>query len=195
MNHTYQRSFSVCPREKSSLINNKTDYQNGFTKTFFVQEKDKGDDFFRTTRVGSCRKVVIKNGLPFALSYKIKNVRGEPLTHFNYTLKKIPKCNSTYFEDYCTPKEENHLGMGKKPLVPYNPDHTRSKLMNDFGSRLFRNSSCVNLGNDGLINRKQWVSTYKDSFKPLIIKRISNPGILSDFAKRTHYKFNNIEFS
>ena len=85
--------------------------------------------------------------------------------------------------------------MAKKPLVPYNPDHTRNTLMNDFGVRLFRNLSSVNIGNDNLINRKQWVSTYKDSFKLIEMKRISNPGILSDLAKRTHYKFNNIEFS
>ena len=195
MNKIYQRSLSVCPREKCYPLENKKNYQNGFTKTFFIQEKDKGDDYFTSTRVGSCRKVVIKNGLPFAVSYKIKNIKGEPLTHFNYTLKKIPKNNSTYFEDFCTQKEENHLGMGKKPLVPYNSDHNRNKIMNDLGCRLFRNLSCMNIGNERLINRKQWVSVYKDSFKPTTIKRISNPGILSDLAKRTHYKFNNIEFS
>ena len=195
MEENYQRSKSVCPRETFFAPKDKTDYQNGFTKTFFIQEKDKGDEYFRTTRVGSCRKVIIRNGLPIALSYKVKNIRGGPLTHFNYTLKQLPKNNSTYFEDFCTLKEENHIGMPKKPLVPYNPDHTRNKLMNDFGIRLFRNLSSVNIGNGRLINRKQWVSTYKDSFKPMPLKRISNPGILSDLAKRTHYKFNNIEFS
>ena len=195
MEETYQRSKSVCPRETLFTPKDKADYQNGFTKTFFIQEKDKGDEYFRTTRVGSGRKVIIKNGLPLALPYKVKNIRGEPLTHFNYTLKKLPKNNSTYFEDFCTLREENHIGMVKKPLVPYNPAHTRNKLMNDFGIRLFRNLSSVNIGNGRLINRKQWISTYKDSFKPMEMKRISNPGILSDLAKRTHYKFNNIEFS
>jgi hypothetical protein len=58
-----------------------------------------------------------------------------------------------------------------------------------------RNFSLFNIGSDKLINRKQWVSTYKDSFKKFKIKRISNPGILSDLAKRRHYKFNNIEFA
>ena len=195
MEQTYQRSKSVCPRDTFFSTKNNTNYQNSFTKTFFVQEKEKGDEYFRSTRVGSCRKVVIKNGLPFALTYKVKNPRGEPLTHFNYTLKKIPKNLSTYYLDYCTQKQDNHLGMDKKPLVPYNPDHTRNKLSDDFGCRLYRNLSSVNIGNEGLINRKQWVSNYKESFKPIKIKRISNPGILSDLAKRSHYKFNNIEYS
>ena len=76
-----------------------------------------------------------------------------------------------------------------------NPDHTRNLLLDDFGLRMRRNFSSVNIGSVNLINRKQWISTYKDSFKKFMIKRISNPGILSDLAKRTHYKFNNIEFS
>ena len=67
--------------------------------------------------------------------------------------------------------------------------------MDDFGFRMRRNFSSVSIGNERLINRKQWISTYKDSFKKMSIKRISNPGIISDLAKRTHYKFNNIEFA
>ena len=189
-------------RPKSAAINHKNNGYfsnsqqnlNSFNKTFFNLEKDKGDKFFRSTGVGSCRRVVVKNGLPFALTFKVKNPRGEPLTHFNYTLKQLPKNPTSYFVDYCTKKEENHLGMNKKPLVPYNPNHTRSKLPEDIGFRAFRNVSAFDIGKEGLINRKQWISTYKDSYKPTTIKRISNPGILSDMAKRSHYKLNNIEY-
>ena len=166
-----------------------------FSKTFFTQEKETGDDYFRSTRVGSCRKIVVKNGIPFALTFRVKNPRGEPLTHFNYTLKQFPKNPSSYFLDYCTKKTINHLGMHKKPLVPYNPNHTRSQLPNDLGFRVIRNYSEFNIGNEGLINRKQWISTYKDSYRPSSVKRISNPGICSDIAKRIHYKLNNIEYA
>ena len=193
------RSKSVCPREENYKtqfppIHGMNTVKYSFMKTFFLQEKDKGDDYFRNTKVGSCRKILVKNGLPLAMTFKIKNQRGEPLSHFNHTLKRIPKSTSSYFFDYCTPKTENHIGMQKKPLVPYDPFHTRNKLMDDFGFRIRRNFSSVSIGDERLVNRKQWVSTYKDSFKKLIIKRISNPGIISDLAKRTHYKFNNIEF-
>ncbi len=185
VNHTNNALFS-------SPHNN---FQNGFNKTFFNLEKDKGDKYFRTTRVGSCRRVVVKNGLPFALTFKVKNPRGEPMTHFNYTLKQLPKNPTSYFVDYCTKKEHCHLGMNKKPLVPYDPNHTRSKLPDDSRFRAFRNLSAFDIGKEGLINRKQWISTYKDSFKPSAIKRISNQGILSDMAKREHYKLNNIEYA
>ena len=195
MEQTNNRSRSVCTRDPFLPNINNTNYQNGFSKTIFIQEKEKGDEFFRATRVGSCRKVILKNSIPLAIAYKIKNPRGEPMTHFNYTLKKLPKNFSTYFFDYCTQKQQSHLGMIKKPLVPYNPNHSRNKLTDEYGHRLFRNFSSLNLGNDNLINRKQWVTNYKESFKPIKIKRISNPGILSDLAKRTHYRFNNIEYS
>ena len=176
------RSATVNLKNNSFFSNTQKNLNNNFHKTFFTLEKDKGDKYFRSTRVGSCRRVVVKNP------------RGEPMTHFNYTLKELPKNPTSYFIDYCTKKEENHLGMKKKPLVPYNPNHTRSKLPEDISFRALRNISAFDIGKEGLINRKQWISTYKDSFKPINIKRISNPGILSDMAKRTHYKLNNIEY-
>ena len=127
-------------RPKSAMVNKPSDTyfsknsnNNPFTKTFFIQEKETGDKYFRSTRVGSCRKVVVKNGLPFALTFKVKNPRGEPMTHFNYTLKQFPKNPTNYFTDYCLRRQENHLGMDKKPLIPYDPNHTRSQLPRDLG--------------------------------------------------------------
>ena len=192
-------------RPKSAAINqeninnnkyfpNRQNY-NAFSKTFFIQEKETGDKYFRSTRVGSCRKIVVRNGIPIALTFKVKNPRGEPMTHFNYTLKQLPKNPSSYYIDYCTKKRQNHLGMDKKPLVPYNPNHTRSQLPNDISFRVIRNFSVFEIGNEGLFNRKQWLSTYKDSYRPSSVKRISNPGICSDIAKRIHYKLNNIEYA
>ena len=189
------RSASVNHAFNSIFPNIHKNNKNSFKKTFFLLEKEKGDQYFRSTRVGSCRKVVVKNGLPFALTFKVKNPRGEPMTHFNHTLKQQPKNPSSYNLDFCTKKEENHLGMNNKPLVAYNPNHTRSKLPEDVSFRAIRNLSAFDIGREGLINRKQWISTYKDSYKPIIIKRISNQGILSDIVKRTHYKLNNIEYA
>lgn len=188
MNQSRPRTATIGYNRRPFITN------GGFNRTYFVQEKDKGDKYFKSTRVGSCRRVVVKNGIPFALTYRVKNPRGEPMTHFNYTLKQQPKNPSTYQVDYCTKKTEYHLGMKNKPLVPYNPNHTRSKLPNDMEFNVVRNISAFDIGNEGLINRKQWVSTYKDSYKPTKVYRISNPGILSDMAKRTHYKLNNIEY-
>ena len=174
--------------------NNFNSTHTNFHRTFFIQEKDKGDPYFRSTRVGSCRRVVVRNGIPFALTFKVKNPRGEPMTHYRYTLKQKPKNPSTYQVDYCLSKNDCHLGMNKKPLVPYCPNHKRSKLPDDLKFKVFKNISDFDIGNEGLINRKQWVSTYTDSYQPIKIYHISNPGINSDMAKRKHHKFNNIEY-
>ena len=179
---------------RTSNLKKPQNYFGRTGSTFFIQEKETGDPFFRKTRVGSCRKVVVRNGIPFALPFRIKNPRGEPLTHYRYTRKQLPKNSSTYQIDYCSKKINYHLGMKNKPLVRYNPNHPRNMLSEDFSNRIFRNTSMIELGNEGLINRKQWISTYKDSYKPIPYYRISNQGILSDMAKRTHYKLRNIEY-
>ena len=193
------RSKSVCPRDELNKIHFSTSKENHFSnntfmKKYFLPEKNKGDEYFLDTKVDSCRKILINNGLPRAISFKIRNSRGEPLMNYNHTYKKLPQITSTYFYHYCAPKTVNHVGMLKKPLVPYDPNHTRNQLIEEFGIRMKRNFSLVSIGDNRLINRKQWISTYRDSFKKFRIKRTSNPGILSDLAKRRHYKFNNIEF-
>ena len=165
-----------------------------YSKTFFIQEKDKGDPYFRSTRVGSCRKIVVKNGIPFALTYKVKNPRGEPMNHYKYTIKKKPNNPSTYQVDYCSTKIDCHLGMDNKPIIPYDSNHKRNQLPEDLKFKTLRNISSFDIGNEGLINRKQWISTYADSYQPIKTFYISNPGITSDMDKRAHYKFNNIEY-
>ena len=116
------------------------------------------------------------------------------MNHYKYTLKRQPKNPTTYQEDYCRIKTDCHLGMDNKPLIPYNANHKRSQLPEDLGFKVFRNISKFDIGNEGLINRKQWISTYKDSYQPIKTYYISNPGITSDIEKRTHYKFVNIEY-
>ena len=187
--------FSTKNRPSIGPNNNNFNSTNpNFHRTFFIQEKEKGDPYFRKTRVGSCRRVVVRNGIPFALTFKVKNPRGEPMTHYKYTLKQKPKNPTTYQVDYCMSKYDCHLGMKNKPLVPYSATHKRSQLPDDLKFKVFKNISDFDIGNEGLINRKQWVSTYTDSYQPIKIYHISNPGITSDKAKRSHYKFNNIEY-
>ena len=84
--------FSTKNRPSIGPNNNNFNSTNpNFHRTFFIQEKEKGDPYFRKTRVGSCRRVVVRNGIPFALTFKVKNPRGEPMTHYKYTLKQKPK--------------------------------------------------------------------------------------------------------
>ena len=116
------------------------------------------------------------------------------MNHYKYTIKKKPNNPSTYQVDYCSTKIDCHLGMDNKPIIPYDSNHKRSQLPEDLKFKTLRNISSFDIGNEGLINRKQWISTYADSYQPIKTFYISNPGITSDMDKRAHYKFNNIEY-
>ena len=80
-----------------------------------------------------------------------------------------------------------HCGMTKKPLIPYNIDSSRSRLpINGIISGAAINRASIELGDFRLINRKQWKSTYKDSYRKPSILPVSNHGIASDMAKAAH---------
>ena len=72
MNKTRPRTAGVNSKNRPYLGPNNNNFntsQSNFRRTFFIQEKEKGDPYFKSTRVGSCRKVVVKNGIPFALTF------------------------------------------------------------------------------------------------------------------------------
>ena len=50
------------------------------------------------------------------------------------------------------------------------------------------NRNKVELRDEGLINKKQWKTTYRDNFKWPKSSPISNPRILSEMAKQSHMK-------
>lgn len=162
--------------------------------SFFIQDKTHSDKYYQKARVGSCSKIVVKNGVPMAVSFNIKDTSNRPLAYYK-TAPKIKKRNkSIYQSDYCT-HGEVHLAMNKKPLVPYSPNSYRNRFNMNTKVVQLRNGSQFDLGNNGLINRKQWKSTYNTHFKRPQSSYNPNPGILSDMAKRTHYQQNNIEYA
>ena len=73
--------------------------------TYFVQDKKNTDPFFRATRVGSCNKVVIRNGIPFAICYKIRNQKGQTMNNFKNDPGWKPEERTIYQKDY-KPKPE-----------------------------------------------------------------------------------------
>ena len=99
--------------------------------------------------------------------------------------------------------------MEKKPLVPYNMDSSRSKfpikcsalfkffnneeqtkIVNGIISGAAINKASIELGDFRVINRKQWKSTYRDSYRKSFYVPVSNSGIASDLAKASHYRLN-----
>ena len=159
-------------------------------KTFFKTHQEKGYPYFSTTRVGSCSYVLVKNGQCLAVPFYIINRRGRGLNHFKTVPEKLLTNKSTYMNDYL-PIGNIHCGMDKKPLVPYSMNSSRSQLpINGIISGAAINRSLLELGDNRLINRKQWKSTYKDSYRSPFYVPVSNSGIVSDMAKASHLRLN-----
>jgi hypothetical protein len=160
-------------------------------KTYFTQDKQKVDPFYRLSRVASCSKIIIKNGAPFAVRYPIKNHKQLPMNKFKKNPTVHPQMKSTYQADYFL-KPDMHLGMKKKPLIPYNHASKRSQLPIDNTYNVCRNQSNFTLGSNSLVNKKQWVTTTHEAFKRPKSGYVSNPGILADMAKRAHQRLEKI---
>ena len=161
-------------------------------KTFFRTHQEKGYPYFTNTRVGSCSYVLVKNGQSLAIPFYITNRRGRSLNHFKTVPEKSPTTKSTYMHDYIT-YGDIHCGMAKKPLVPYHMESSRSRLpINGIISGAAINRASIELGDFRLINRKQWKSTYRDSYRRPYYVPISNSGIASDMAKASHLRLNEI---
>ena len=165
--------------------------------TLFKVERERGDDYFKNAKVGSCKRVVVINGNPLAIAFDIRNKRGEPLNNYKYTLKCLPKLRTTYEEDYGCNKQVCHLGMDNKPLVPFKVNHPRNLLEDKAITKtIYASMSTFNIGDNRLINRKQWIPTYRDYFKPFKKNAFStNSGINANNTKRIHYKLHNIEYA
>ena len=158
---------------------------------FFHPNKGKTNPFFKLSKVGSCSHVLVKNGQSLAIPFHIINSRGRSLNHYKTVPEKSAEVKSVYMKDY-TPYPNMHCGMGKKTLIPYDPSSYRSRLPIGGIVMSHKNKSLIEIGDGGLINRKQWASTYKDTFRWPRMTPVSNPGILSDMAKSCHKKLDSI---
>jgi hypothetical protein len=159
-------------------------------KTLFQTHKEYGDPFFKTTRVNSCSLVLVKNGRCLAIPFGVTNRRKRHLNHFKTVPEKLSTNKTIYMTDY-VPVANLHCGMRKKPLVPFSPDAARNLLpLNGIVSGAAANRSYLDLGNSNVINRKQFTTTYRDSFLYPRIVPISNSGICADMAKASHMRLN-----
>ena len=165
---------------------------NGTQTSYFTRDKKNTDPYYRKARVGSAKKVIVRNGVPMAICYDIRNHRGQKLNHYKYTITKQKENKSIYQKDYCSPYINMHVGMDKIPLVPYTMNSFR--LPEDLDFKQMNHKTNFDFGSRSLINRKQFISTYRDSYQKPIRSFQPNQGINSDNAKRIHYKFTNIEY-
>ncbi len=125
-------------------MNNSQSKDSKYFQTF----KHKADPFFKSTKVESCSHVLVKNGQSLAVPFQIKNQKGNPMLHYTFAESKSSEAKSVYRKDF-TPKPFMHAGMGKKPLVKYNPDSYRNRLPVGGVIMPLKNKSVIEIGDRG----------------------------------------------
>ena len=101
--------------------------------TYFTQDKKHTAPFFKQTKVGSCNTVVIRNGVPIAICYPIRNRKGQALNNYKNIPGWKPEERTIYQKDY-------------KPLIPYQPNSYRNLLPIDNSFTVCKNTSNLILG-------------------------------------------------
>jgi len=171
----------------SSKVNNLS--TKGESSKFFNPHKNKTHEFFKDTKIGSCSHVLVNNGSSVAVPFNIKNSKGRGLMSFKIQPSLCSETESIYRKDYAV-KPDMHVGMSKKPLVPYHPTSYRNRLPTSSVIMPHKNKSVVEIGDRGAVNRKQWISNNADNFTKPKTLPISNTGIISDMTIRAHKKLN-----
>lgn len=182
--------FFTTTNKKENKTNNFFNINDGAEekkKGIFIGDKTKTAKFFATTRVDSCSHIREIKGRTFAVPYLIVNNRNRPLSAFKINQYKKPQERSIYSTDY-TNKINMHVGMGKKPLVPYNPISFRNRLPTSDFYMPYKNTSKLDIGEKSDINKKQWLSTAKDSYQWPVQTPVTNSGILASTFKEHHKK-------
>lgn len=112
---------------------------------YFNPDKTKTNSFFKETKVESCHHIVVRNGVPYAITYNIKNAKNRPLNSFKNNLAQSQNVKSVYRKDY-EPKPVMHAGMEKKPLIPYHPTSYRNRLPIEGACTQYTNKTQFDLG-------------------------------------------------
>lgn len=153
----------------------------------FRSLKDKTHPYFKNSMIDSCSHILVKNGQTLAVPFDIRNSKGKKLSSYKSIPTKSSELMSIYRKDFSI-KPIIHAGMLNKPLEPYNPSSYRNRLPNMDFVISHKNKSSMEIGNKASASRKQWVSTYRDSFTTPVFLPICNTGILSDISKKIHKK-------
>jgi len=112
---------------------------------YFNTAKEKTNEFFKETKVGSCSHVLVKNGVSLAVPFQIKNQKGKPLNNYKNVPQKSSEVKSVYKSDFDL-HSYMHAGMFAKPLMTYDPNSYRNRLATGAVIMPHKNKSIVEIG-------------------------------------------------
>ena len=84
-------------------------------------------------------------------------------------------------------RQHLHAGMRHKPLGPYQPSASRSRLKSETAPKQQKNVSTFTLGNPKM--RPHFVTMANAMIRKVKLPKTSNPGILSEHLRWMKHKF------
>eukprot|EP00831_Metopus_contortus_P054151 TRINITY_DN4553_c0_g1_i7.p2 TRINITY_DN4553_c0_g1~~TRINITY_DN4553_c0_g1_i7.p2 ORF type:complete len:179 (+),score=18.51 TRINITY_DN4553_c0_g1_i7:188-724(+) len=146
---------------------------------------DKSSPFFKNTRVMSCTHVVMNHGEAVAVAFPQKKTGYKAVGSYGNMSKSSEKKSLSHVAH--SQGIFMHVGMPKKPLVPYHPNSYRNRLPISNVVMPHKNSSQVVIGDRMNANKKQYVSTNNNVYTAHSLHDgCTNPGILAEATLRTH---------
>ena len=112
---------------------------------FFNSSKEKTNEFFKESKVGSCSHVFVKNGVALAVPFKIINHKDKPLNNYKNGPQRSSENKSVYRSDFDV-HYEMHAGMNYKPLSKYDPSSHRNRLATGGIVMPHKNMSVIEIG-------------------------------------------------
>ena len=121
-------------------------YKDSYKQSIlFNSSKEKTNDFFKESKVGSCSHVFVKNGVALARPFVIKNQKDKPLNNYKNCPQRSSELKSVYRCDYDV-HYDMHAGMNYKPLSKYDPNSYRNRLATGGIVMPHKNMSLVEIG-------------------------------------------------
>ena len=150
-----KRPNSAYPGAKSNLMSSKYIHD---PETYRRIKIEQSDPHFYNTRVATCSHILKGNdGRAVAVAYPVEKTGWKhPSSYQN--LNKSSEVQSIMRATFSN-KGSLHAGMIRKPLIPYNPNSTRSRLPIASIVMPYKNSSQVVIGDRS--------SNYKKHFKTI----------------------------
>ncbi|KRX05927.1 hypothetical protein PPERSA_01005 [Pseudocohnilembus persalinus] len=161
--------------------NPKEKYQKKQFLTANPNQRDQTDKQYKGTKIDTCSKIVVQNGVVKA----IPSFKKPPKNSFQKS-QQLGQTQSFNKQSYgVTPTAK--AGDRKKPLGPYNPNASRNKLPSQEFKKPYRNDSQIQLGSNDK-DKKRYLSTKQNmqSYKNPNFYQTQNPAI--NAYRTTWYK-------
>eukprot|EP00434_Breviolum_minutum_P007061 symbB.v1.2.006231.t1/scaffold340.1/size245066/17 len=132
-------------------------------------------DFVKNSKVGSATGFMMVAGSMLAIPHKTgtkMKIQTAPrfsgVSEYQECYKEIPHC---------------YASMERKPLIPYHPNATRSRLAVEDAPVPLKNASTIAFQDRFCVHNRRFVTTHKNYYTGEMPDMRSNPGMIADSTR------------